>query len=111
MNRPHVLLAAAAATLLLIVLVTAGVSSAAVVIPSDPASVRSLDGTWRFKIEQVKGFDSPGDMRKGKLPVEYPATFEPFNQADYQETDGWHDIKVPGNWEMPGYSPATYNQP
>src|SRR5213078_1435475 len=43
-----------------------------------------------------------------------PATsqpFEPFYQDDFREGGDWHDLSVPGNWEIAGYSPATYNQP
>lgn len=84
----------------------------AAVIPDEKANVISLNGTWRFKLEQAEGKDAaPGAMWREKLPVQYPKTFEPFHQLDYQEQAGWHDIKVPGNWEMPGHSPATYNQP
>jgi len=84
----------------------------AVVIPSEDQHVRSLDGTWRFKLEQAKGEDAtPGDHWTRKLDVDYPDTFEPFYQLDYKEGEGWHDIPVPGNWEIFGHSPATYNQP
>src|SRR5688572_20633613 len=84
----------------------------ATVIPAEKEHVMSLDGTWRFKLEQAEGKDaSPGEPWNKKLPVKYPETFEPFHQSDYKEEKGWVDIKVPGNWEMAGHSPATYNQP
>ena len=37
--------------------------------------------------------------------------FEPFYALDYKENSDWHDFTVPGNWEMAGYSPATYWNP
>lgn len=60
--------------------------------------MKSLDGTWRFKLEQAEGTDAaPGEHWTSKLPVKYPETFEPFYKPDYTEGDGWHDINVPGN--------------
>src|SRR5688572_5059079 len=86
--------------------------SPATVIPAENEHVVSLDGTWRFKLEQADGKDAaPGEHWTSKLPVKYSETFEPFHQPDYKEEKGWVDIKVPGNWEIPGHSPATYNQP
>jgi beta-galactosidase/beta-glucuronidase len=85
-------------------------SASATVVPSDKEKVKPLDGTWRFKLEQAKGDYS----KKGETDLvspDYPKDFEPFYKSDYKEAGEWHDIKVPGNWEMPGYSPATYNQP
>jgi len=80
----------------------------AAIIPVDQSHVVSLDGQWRFKLEQAQ----PRTNNWGtQLPVDYPAAFEPFFKADYKEDAGWHDIKVPSNWEMAGYSPATYGQP
>ncbi|HEV2293517.1 MAG TPA: glycoside hydrolase family 2 TIM barrel-domain containing protein [Tepidisphaeraceae bacterium] len=84
----------------------------ATVIPAEKEHVISLDGTWRFKLEQAKGKDlAPGEHWTSKLPIDYPETFEPFHQPSYDEDNGWVDIEVPGNWEIPGHSPATYNQP
>src|SRR5437867_532352 len=92
-----------------IVLLCCLVSSAAV-IPSETDHVVSLDGTWRFKLEQAKGkYDQRGET--GKIAIDYPEKIESFYAPDYKEGDGWSDIKVPGNWEMAGLSPATYNQP
>jgi hypothetical protein len=76
-------------------------SASATVIPSDKEHVKSLDGTWRFKLEQAKGDYS----KKGQtdlVPPDYPKDFEPFYKSDYKEAGEWHDIKVPGNWEMHG---------
>ena len=80
-------------------------------IPSEPDHVISLNGTWRFKLEQAKGRETRPENWNTKVPIDYPATFEPFFQPDYTEDASWHDIPVPGNWEMAGHSPATYNQP
>jgi len=66
--------------------------ASAQVVPSDTDHVVSLNGSWRFRLgnagEKV-GFESP----------------------EYIEDGAWHDLAVPGNWEMAGFSPATYNQP
>ena len=83
-------------------------SSRATPLPAEKDHVISLDGTWRFKLEQ------PGDTtphETGKRPVQMPSNPEPFQTTDYTEDSSWHDIKVPSNWEMLGYSPATYGQP
>src|SRR5581483_10110234 len=94
-----------------LVFVIGSSASAAIPIPADKDHVVSLDGTWRFKLEQVK---SPAGFRGDRkpLPPDYPATFEPFFKTDYQENAAdRHDLAVPGNWEMAGFSPATYNNP
>src|SRR5207249_3303126 len=84
----------------------------AIVIPADKENVRSLDGTWRFKLEQAKPRDAAdGANWRRKSASAYPEKFEPFYTTDYREQDGWHDIAVPGNWEVRGYSPTPYNQP
>ncbi|MGH7950484.1 MAG: glycoside hydrolase family 2 TIM barrel-domain containing protein [Limisphaerales bacterium] len=93
------------------VAIAAGLNAVATVIPSESNYVKSLDGTWRFKIEQIASDTARGYQEKGKPPVEYPATFEPFQKPDYIEGNGWTNLGVPGNWEMAGLSPATYNQP
>ena len=36
---------------------------------------------------------------------------EPFQTLKYHEDAAWKELNVPGNWEMAGFSPATYNQP
>ena len=96
---------------LFVVILFAGLAQATV-IPSEKEHVISLDGTWRFKLEQAKGeYDGPSRQRPRPQPdyPEQPA--EPFYKTDYQEVEGWHDIRVPSNWEMSGHSPSTYNQP
>jgi beta-galactosidase len=85
--------------------------AAAVVIPSEPEHVQSLDGMWRFKLEQSDPDLQPGVKQAPKPAVRYPATFEPFQQTDYVEGAEWTNLPVPGNWEMAGFSPATYYQP
>jgi beta-galactosidase/beta-glucuronidase len=83
----------------------------AALLPAEPEHVVSLNGTWRFKLEQPGNVKSPPDKLNVLPPITTPATFEPFHTPDYKEGAGWHDLAVPGNWEIPGYSPATYNQP
>lgn len=84
--------------------------SVAAELPSSPASVVSLDGTWRFKLEQA-GTPPPHGRISRPPKIERPAQPEPFERADYSENATWRDLKVPGNWEMAGISPATYWQP
>ena len=79
-------------------------------IPADAARTRSLDGTWRFKLEQL-GTPAPRGRVSRPPKIERPASPEPFERLDYLEDASWHDLKVPGNWEMSGYSPVTYWQP
>jgi beta-galactosidase len=79
--------------------------------PAEPEHVISLDGTWRFKLEQAGGYDAGSDNGKRISPVTTPATFEPFQTPEYTEGKEWVDLKVPGNWEMAGLSPATYEEP
>src|SRR5205085_306534 len=45
------------------------------------------------------------------IPIDYPTNFEHFYATDYREDASWQDLAVPANWEMAGFSPATYNQP
>lgn len=91
--------------------VVTGIDAPATVIPSDSDDVKSLNGVWRFKIEQLDPTLKPGYREREKPPVNYPATFEPFQTTDYVEGQEWTNLTVPGNWEMAGLSPATYNQP
>lgn len=88
-----------------------GVARATSVIPSDPQHVRSLDRNWRFKIEQAGGYDGKVRIGGKPWPIVLPKQFEPFQELNYREDAAWKDLKVPGNWEMAGFSPATYNQP
>ena len=67
-------------------------SAMAAVIPSQSRFVTSLSGKWRFRLAAA-------------------ATTGDFHKLDYKEGAEWSDINVPGNWEMAGYSPATYWQP
>ena len=86
-------------------------ATANTIVPSTAGDVKSLDGAWRFKLEQAGGY--PGEVRMGgkPWPIVLPQKFEPFQSLDYREDAAWKDLKVPGNWEMAGFSPATYNQP
>ena len=84
----------------------------AVPIPSESEYVQSLDGIWRLKMEQVPAESvSRSQSWDEIMPIETPETFEPFYALNYTEDDAWHDVTVPGNWEMAGFSPATYNEP
>lgn len=84
----------------------------AAIIPSDAAFVRSLDGVWRFKLEApVNDAETPVGQWREKRPIKTPETFECFFALDYKEDKSWSDLAVPGNWEMAGFSPATYNEP
>ena len=83
----------------------------AAVVPSESSHVKSLDGIWRFKLEQPGGYDAASTNGDHLLPIRTPATFEPFQENTYQEGPEWTNLAVPGNWEMAGLSPATYDQP
>src|SRR5215217_1649100 len=83
----------------------------AVPIPAEPAHVVSLDGPWRFKLERPAMSTTKPARPNATTKPDYPATPEPFFQSDYKEDGLWHDLSVPGNCEMAGFSPATYNQP
>ena len=102
--RPSSCLAFALSLLLL-----AGLARATA-IPADSDHVRSLDGTWRFKLEQG-GDQPPQPGVSGKRPIKVPEKLEPFEKLDYAEDASWHDFTVPGNWEIAGYSPANYGFP
>ena len=88
-------------------------ASRATIIPSESAHVKSLDGTWRFKLEQAltEYIETAKKDWQASQPIKTPATFEPFYKLKYVEDESWHDLSVPGNWEMPGFSWATYDQP
>lgn len=86
----------------------------ATVIPADKNAVVPLDGNWRFKLEQkstLSDTSQASDTRGAQKPLSQPTSPEPFFRPDYAEDRNWHDLRVPGNWEMAGYSPATYWQP
>src|SRR5690348_5860468 len=86
------------------------IKSSAIPIPTDKDHNVSLDGTWRFKLEQSKDQRPKGEGWQNVVPIDYPKEFEPFYKTDYTEDSKWSDLKVPGNWEMAGFSPATYNE-
>jgi beta-galactosidase/beta-glucuronidase len=83
----------------------------AAIVPSDAGHSISLNGTWRFKIEQEGDRPDHGSIGGSPKPIKTPAKFEPFEKLDYKEDGTWRDIAVPSNWEMSGHSLATYNQP
>ena len=98
--------------LIVVLLLSFTVCSSGAVIPSEKKYVQSLDGTWRFKLEQGPNEDGSRSKDWGAIqPIRTPAIFETFYAPDYKEDATWNDLAVPGNWEMAGYSPATYNQP
>lgn len=84
---------------------------ATVPIPAETQYVISLNGTWRFKLEQAPPPSRLLGVSGRPIPIEYPTNIEPFYLPNYRENPAWHDLAVPGNWEMAGFSPATYNQP
>src|SRR5207248_6788245 len=96
---------------LAVVALLAGNVTAATIIPAEKEHIVSLNGTWRFRLENAA---APTTAPANWMAKNAPATsqpFEPFYQDDFREGGDWHDLAVPGNWEIAGYSPATYNQP
>ena len=93
---------------LVLILLCTCFAHAATPVPSDSQFNISLDGKWRFKIEQENGKSERPSSFLTKYPIELPKTFESFFLPDYVEDSHWHELDVPGNWEMAGYSPATY---
>lgn len=83
----------------------------ATVMPAEKSDTISLDGTWRFKIEQPGDLSEHGSIGKKLQPIIVPQHLEPFQELSYKEDSSWHNLKVPANWEMYGFSPATYGQP
>jgi beta-galactosidase len=79
--------------------------------PTEDQFNLSLNGTWRFKLEQDPPPSRVVGVKGRPISEEAPATLEPFFKTDYREDKTWRPLSVPGNWEMAGYSPATYNQP
>ena len=74
-----------------------------------------------FESADCKGTPKPaaiGEMRitvvrNGKESLWHPAPMPnagKFAQAEYDDS-GWRTIPVPANWEMHGFSTATFNQP
>src|SRR5690349_4190703 len=80
------------------------------VLPSTPEYVKSLDGVWHFKLEQAGGYPDKTRIGGKPYPIVLPQALEPFQTPEYREDAAWKDLIVPGNWEMAGFSPATYNQ-
>jgi beta-galactosidase len=95
----------------MLVLLSIYSGGAATPIPADSQFAVSLNGQWRFKLEQENGKSKRPSSYGQKYPIELPANFEAFYKTNYVENATWHDLNVPGNWEMAGYSPATYYQP
>ena len=76
------------------------------VIPSETNNVISLNGIWRFYFERLTSYYS------GSVPnISIVDSSQPFQRLDYVEGAGWTNLAVPANWEMAGFSPATYYGP
>ena len=88
-----------------------GALDSSVPIPAETQNVVPLDGAWRFKLEQAPKPPWALKQMGPLIPIKYLPTFEPFYTTEYREDTNWHGITVPGNWEIAGFSPATYNQP
>lgn len=86
-------------------------AKATIPIPAESSDVISLNGTWRFKLEQAPPPSRFLGVSGQPIPIEYPTNIEPFYLNNYREDSAWRDLVVPGNWEMAGFSPATYDQP
>ena len=114
----------------LLILLCMYAAHAATPMPTDSRFNISLDGKWRFKLEQgareVKRPDNFGSIvgmviapaegvnrpdNFGLNPIKLPEKFETFYLPDYIEDASWHDMNIPSNWEIAGYSPATYEHP
>ncbi len=86
-------------------LVVVAVQAMAAIMPSESPYVQLLDGTWRFKLEH------DDTAEHAEEPAATPEASERFFALDYKEDKSWHDVAVPSNWEMAGYSAATYGWP
>jgi beta-galactosidase/beta-glucuronidase len=97
--------------LIALIVVFLALTASATVVPSEPSNSISLDGKWRFKLEQSDPVPTTVSISGKRPPIRLPEHVEPFEKPDYQEDGAWRDLTVPGNWEMAGCSPATYGQP
>src|SRR5947209_10607536 len=115
--------------LTILILLSSSVCSIPALVPAPLGDkhVISLNGNWRFKIESAGdearlGSEGDNDTRaeadRAKAGIAGAAATTPgvkpvesFQKLDYREDKTWVNLKVPGNWEMAGLSPATYNQP
>ncbi|MBQ5943608.1 MAG: hypothetical protein IJL61_02665 [Bacteroidales bacterium] len=74
----------------------------------DSERMVSLDGTWKFKLLNGKPilperFDEPEVVLDGQPGAADTVFFRPGF-----DISSWSDIKVPGCWEMQGFSEPTY---
>ena len=82
------------------------VSNPTAVIPYETNHVISLNGNWRFYLEHSSSYWN------GSIPnISIIDSSQPFQQTNFVESAGWTNIAVPSNWEMAGFSPATYFGP
>jgi beta-galactosidase/beta-glucuronidase len=80
--------------IILLLLVSVWNSNSQVIIPNKDSSgsaIQSLNGTWKFKYI--------ASLSVGADSV--------FYQTDFN-TKTWKDIKVPGNWELQGFTEPRY---
>jgi hypothetical protein len=70
--------------LITFIAVFAALSANATVIPSDKSSSISLDGKWRFKLEQSDPVPATSNISGKQQPIRLPEHFEPFEKSDYQ---------------------------
>jgi beta-galactosidase len=87
------------------------VAGLAAVVPADSDYVKSLNGTWRFKLEHPGGYAVESTNGDQPMSIAESIASEPARDPAYVEGKEWVDLKVPGNWEMAGLSTATYDQP
>ena len=82
----------------LVVGVIATEAQATIPIPTEAQHAVSLNGTWRFKLEQIPNAAPYVMPAKKPIASTQPAVLEPFYTGDYAEDANWHDLAVPSNW-------------
>ena len=85
--------------------------AAAVTIPAETDHVKTLDGTWRFKLVHTGNPNAKSNGGGSANAAPQPDPDQSFQEPDYKEGKGWSKLAVPSNWEMAGMSPATFNRP
>jgi len=82
--------------------VASAFNAAATTIPAEPGHAVSLNGTWRFKLEQADAVPAKISFMRPIQKIRMPDAPDAFQEPDYKEGPDWHDLAVPGNWEMAG---------